>query len=102
MFRSLLVLLLSTVAFGQTHRFPVDHIELVPGLKDRIELKQPAATRAAGHTLPVLVQRPPCSIPILTMEIPKDVKFHLRQKHPPAQALAGMPHARVAEVCPDR
>ena len=102
MFRSLLFLSLSTVAFGQTHQFRVGPIELVPGLRDRLALKQPAATQTAQHTAPILVQRPPCSIPILTMEIPKDVKFHLRQKHAPAQAGAGMPHARVAEVCPDR
>jgi hypothetical protein len=102
MFRSLILLSLSTVAFAQTHQFRVGPIELVPGLRDRLALKQPAASQVAeGHT-PVLTQQQPCSIPLLSMEIPKEMKFYLRKMHPSAKLSNGMPHARVAEPCQDR
>ena len=110
MFRSLILILLSTVAFAQTHQFRVGPIELVPGLRDRLALKQPAATMAttlattaaADHTAPVLTQQSPCAIPLVSMDIPKDVKFYLRKKHVAAPPINSMPHARVAEACPER
>lgn len=106
MLRSLILISLSTVAFAQTHQFRVGPIELVPGLRDRLALKQPAATMAttaaAAHPAPVLTQQSPCSIPLVSMDIPKDVKFYLRKKHVSAPPVNSMPHARVAEACPER
>ena len=106
MFRSLMMLALSSVAFAQTHQFRVGPIELVPGLKDRLALKQPApnmaTTVAAEQTAPVLTKQSACAIPLLSMDIPKDVKFHLRKKHVSAAPINSMPYARVAEPCPER
>ena len=106
MFRSLILISLSTVAFAQTHQFRVGPIELVPGLRDRLALKQPAATMAittaAVDSPPVVTQQSPCAIPLVSMDIPKDVKFYLRKKHVAAPPINSMPQARVAEACPER
>lgn len=105
MLRILSLSLLATAAFAQVPQSRWSSVQLVPGLRDRLALRTPAVNPAVPASRHQLIQEPhltqPCSIPLLSMDIPKDVKFHLRHKKPPAQTRAQMPQANVAKACPE-
>jgi hypothetical protein len=61
---------------------------------------KPATTTLSG-VLPLVPQKP-CSVPLIEMQIPKDVNFTMRQMDPPT-AVDKMPQVIVpAPACPGR